>query len=71
MKISYLTMIEADEGKVLVKDGNYCSSVLLRKGETEEGWSEITQEEYNEIMTQKEAEEKIEEQNSEELNENN
>lgn len=57
MKISYLTMIEADEGKVLVKDGNYCSSVLLRKGETEEGWSEITQEEYNEIITQKEAEE--------------
>lgn len=67
MKISYLTMIEADEGKVLVKDGNYCSSVLLRKGETEEGWSEITQEEYNEIIAQKE----IEEQNLEEENENN
>lgn len=67
MKISYLTMIEADEGKVLVKDGNYCSSVLLRKGETEEGWSEITQEEYNEIIAQKEAEE----QNLEEENENN
>lgn len=57
MKISYLTMIEADEGKVLVKDGNYCSSVLLRKGETEEGWSEITQEGYNEIIAQKEIEE--------------
>ena len=56
MKISYLTMIEADEGKVLVKDGNYCSSVLLRKGETEEGWFEITQEEYNEIIAQKEIE---------------
>lgn len=67
MKISYLTMIEADEGKVLVKNGNYCSSVLLRKGETEEGWSEITQEEYNEIIAQKETEQ----QNLEEENENN
>ena len=35
---------------VLTKDGNYCSSVLLRKGETAEGWSEITQEEYEEII---------------------
>lgn len=67
MKISYLTMIEADEGKVLVKNGNYCSSVLLRKGETEEDWSEITQEEYNEIIAQKETEQ----QNLEEENENN
>ena len=54
MKTTYLTMIEADEGKVLVKDDHYCSSVLLRKGETSEGWSEITQEEYNEIIAQEE-----------------
>ena len=50
MKELYLTMLEADEGMVLTKDGNYCSSVLLRKGETSEGWSEITQEEYEERM---------------------
>lgn len=50
MKTSYLTMIEADEGKVLVKDGNYSKSVLLRKGETPEGWTEITEQEYQEIV---------------------
>ena len=57
MKEILLTMIEADEGKVLVKDGNYCSSVLLRKGETAEGWSEITIEEYENILTQQSEEE--------------
>ena len=56
MKELYLTMLEADEGMVLTKDGNYCSSVLLRKGETSEGWSEITIEEF----------EKIKEENTEE-----
>lgn len=58
MKETYLTMIEADEGMVLVKDGTYSSSVLLRKGETSESWSEITQEEYEAIMAaEAEAEE--------------
>ena len=57
MKTSYLTMLEADEGMVLTKDGNYCSSVLLRKGETAEGWSEITQEEYEQIIAEQEQEE--------------
>lgn len=50
MKETYLTMLEADEGMVLTKDGNYCSSVLLRKGETSDGWSEITQAEYDELF---------------------
>lgn len=57
MKTSYLTMLEAEEGMVLTKDGNYCSSVLLRKGETAEGWSEITQEEYEEIIAREEEKE--------------
>ena len=57
MKEIYLTMIEADEGMVLVKDGTYSSSVLLRKGETSEGWSEITQEEYEAIIAEEESEE--------------
>lgn len=57
MKTSYLTMLEAEEGMVLTKDGNHCSSVLLRKGETAEGWSEITQEEYEEIIAREEEEE--------------
>ena len=50
MKEILLTMLEADEGMVLTKDGNYCSSVLLRKNETSEGWTEITQGEYEAIM---------------------
>lgn len=58
MKETYLTLLEADEGMVLIKNDNYCSSVLLRKGETSEGWTEITQEEYENIM--KEREEKAE-----------
>lgn len=53
MKKSFLTMLEADENMVLVKDNNYCKSVLLRKDETEDGWGEITEEEYNEIMKAK------------------
>lgn len=51
---TYLTMLKADEGMVLTDGTNYCSSVLLREGQTEEGWSEITQEEYEEIMKQQE-----------------
>ena len=50
MKEIYLTMIEADKGMVLTDGTNYCSSVLLRKGETSEGWYEITQEEYDELF---------------------
>lgn len=52
MKEILLTMLEADDGTVLTDGTNYCSSVLLRKGETSEGWSEITQEEYNELFSQ-------------------
>lgn len=50
MKEILLTMLEADEGMVLTDGTNYCSSVLLRKGQTAEGWSEITQEEYDELF---------------------
>lgn len=61
MKETFLTMIEADEGMVLTDGTNYCSSVLLRKGETSEGWSEITQEEYESIMAEQKAPEEGEE----------
>ena len=50
MKETLLTMLEADEGMVLTKDNNYCTSVLLRKGETSEGWTEITEERYKELV---------------------
>lgn len=49
-----LAMIEADEGKVLAKDGTYSKSVLLRKGETADGWTEITEEEYKNIVEDEE-----------------
>ena len=54
MQTTTLIMIEADEGKVLVKDGTYSKSVLLRKGETAEGWTEITEEEYQNIVDSEE-----------------
>lgn len=50
MKEILLTMLEADEGMVLTDGTNYCSSVLLRKGQTAEGWSEITREEYDNLI---------------------
>lgn len=56
MKESYLIMLEADDGKVLVKDSNYCSSVLLRKGETSDGWSEINKEDYDKLMEERSRE---------------
>ena len=54
MKEITLLMIEADEGKVLAKDGTYSKSVLLKKGETEDGWTEITEEEYQNIVDSEE-----------------
>lgn len=57
MKKSYLTMLEANEGMILKRGNTYTSSVILRKEETEDGWEEITQEEYKQIMnTQKDEE---------------
>jgi len=63
MITTYLTMLKAEEGKVLTDGMNYCSSVLLREGQTAEGWREITQEEYEEII--KEQEESVDETQSE------
>ena len=57
MKETTLIMIEADEGKVLAKDGTYSKSVLLKKGETAEGWTEITEEEYQNIVESEESDE--------------
>lgn len=53
MKIGHLVTIEAEEGMMLTKNGKYAKSVLLRTGETEEGWSEITIEEYEAIKAEK------------------
>lgn len=50
MMTSYLTMLEADEGFVLNKGDVYTKSVLLRKDETPEGWTEITESDCKRIM---------------------
>lgn len=50
MQVKTIYMLKADEGYVLKKGDTYTSSVLLREGETSEGWSEITQEEYDEYL---------------------
>lgn len=50
MQIKTIYMLKAEEGYVLKKGDTYTSAVLLREGETSEGWSEITQEEYEQIQ---------------------
>jgi hypothetical protein len=50
MKQTYLVMIKADDNKVLVKDDNYCTSVLLKENESPDDWNEISYEEYEKII---------------------
>lgn len=50
MKQTYLVMIKADDNKVLVKDNNYCTSVLLKENESPDDWNEISYEEYEKII---------------------
>lgn len=57
MQIKTIYMLKADEGYVLKKDDIYTSAVLLREGETPDGWSEITQEEYEQVQEEQKREE--------------
>lgn len=57
MQIKTIYMLKADEGYVLKKDNTYTSAVLLREGETPDGWSEITQEEYEQMQEEQKREE--------------
>lgn len=41
MKKSNVIILEADEGNYLTKDGSYYSSVIIREGESEEGYEEV------------------------------
>lgn len=50
MQIKTIYMLKAEEGYVLKKGDTYTSAILLREGETPDGWSEITQEEYDEYL---------------------
>lgn len=49
MQVKTIYMLKAEDGYVLKKGDTYTSAVLLREGETSEGWSEITQEEFEEV----------------------
>ena len=49
MQVKTIYMLKAEERYVLKKGDTYTSAVLLREGETSEGWSEITQEEFEEV----------------------
>lgn len=57
MQVKTIYMLKADEGYVLKKDNTYTSAVLLREGETPDGWSEITQEEYEQVQEKQKQEE--------------
>ena len=41
MVITTLKMLKADEGMLLKKGDIICTSILLKEGQTEEGWIEI------------------------------
>lgn len=57
MQIKTIYMLKAEEGYVLKKGDTYTSAVLLREGETSDGWSEITQEEYEQMQEEQKREE--------------
>lgn len=57
MQVKTIYMLKADEGYILKKDNTYTSAVLLREGETSDGWSEITQEEYEQVQEEQKREE--------------
>lgn len=58
MKTTEITTIklEADEGKILTDGNTYGSVIFLGAGKSESDFREITQEEYAEIIAEKEAE---------------
>lgn len=58
MKKSFITVLKADEGKVLTDGSSYVSSAMLRDGSDGSAWSEITAEEFEKI--QKEEQERME-----------
>ena len=53
------TILKASEGHKLTNGTAYGSSVVLGAGDSPDNWSEITIEEYNEIMNAQEDEENI------------
>ena len=48
-------ILRADEGKILTDGKNYGKSIVLPVGVTEEGFYEITEDEYNAILAEREG----------------
>ena len=49
MQVKTIYMLKAEEGYVLKKGDIYTSAVLLREGETPDGWTEVPFEEFEEV----------------------
>ena len=49
MQVKTIYMLKAEEGYVLKNGGKYTSAVLLREGETPDGWTEVPFEEFEEV----------------------
>lgn len=49
MQAKTIYMLKAEEGYVLKKGDTYTSAVLLREGETPDGWTEVPFEEFEEV----------------------
>ena len=47
-------VLTADDGKVITDGETYGKQIFLAVGETAEGYYEITEEEYNEILAEQE-----------------
>lgn len=56
MTVENQTILKADEGKLLTNGETFGTVVYLGKNDSSLNWTEITQEEYNQIIQQQEDE---------------
>ena len=54
MKTENYIMLKADEGKVLTNGEIYGKTILLGNGDSADNYREITEEEYNSVISEKE-----------------
>lgn len=54
MKTENYIMLKADEGKVITNGEIYGKTILLGNGDSADNYREITEEEYNSVISEKE-----------------